>query len=830
MPDAPPLGLGDAPGQSHRHGHGPSTGNIAPVPDVRRTSSSSSAHTFSGSSMGTVTPTGAKLPIPRNRPGAPSRHHRRVPRACASCHMRKTKCSGESPICRQCHELDMKCVYPPPIREKMKIQQEELAKKLQECQSLLGEVEPLVSGRTAKRVLHDGLELVSSSSVGSLEAQDHVDVDVNRSEKTRATGHLGKSSEIKWMQRLQETAEQRRKDNASGTNTGPDGTPSELPQDLNYHLDDFDIQVSEPVQKYWMPPRPLADLLFDTYLAVAHPYFPIINRPLFRDQYKSFFDETVLPGDKWIAILNTIFAVATSYAHLAELDWRADAEDHLVYLARARMLSLEGDDIFRHPDIQQVQLEGLITFYLLTIDQIHRAWRISALAVRSAISLGLNLQNKSSAVPGISKEMRNRVWWSLFSLENKLGMMTGRPTCVSVNMCSSPFPLPWEESELAAPDASSLLTNPVLRDGQINATMASYYTPGTPMGQSGGIGDIRAARHWLRDQPVNSGLCFLYSCDLTMITQEILDRVYAVRSAKRDWSYIQVILSELAGKIDIWFSTLPKTLDFLVSDNSDAYYNHKMQLALQYHGSKILLGRPCLCQHKSTSKTDRQEVNEFNKMMSLSALESAAQITHLIPDSQLLSSTHRHGPWWSLLHSVMQAVAIMILEISFGYVHMPEGENMLVPLTKKCIRWLHRTSESSVASRRAWQLCDNTLRQLAGSMQFKVSDMPPPPHWHRKSSAGTSSGGPSASTGQEGLTRSAMERHNTAIRISDVISKDTDDSPQSLGDFSQHVPIPSSSAYKVSTASTKTAAAYGVLDQEFIQTFFPELCSDVSSD
>lgn len=30
--------------------------------------------------------------------------------------------------------------------------QEELSKKLQECQSLLGEVEPLVSGRTAKRV------------------------------------------------------------------------------------------------------------------------------------------------------------------------------------------------------------------------------------------------------------------------------------------------------------------------------------------------------------------------------------------------------------------------------------------------------------------------------------------------------------------------------------------------------------------------------------------------------------------------------------------------------------------------------------------------------
>ncbi|EPS31954.1 hypothetical protein PDE_06913 [Penicillium oxalicum 114-2] len=802
MPDAPLSGRGDATGQSHSHGLG-----TVPVPDVRRTSSSSSARTFSGSSIGTITPS-AKLPIPRNRPGAPSRHHRRVPRACASCHMRKTKCSGESP-----QRLETGYISSDPST----------GNAIRSRASSLAEMDKPPS---------------SSSSVGSLEAQDQVSEDLNRSEQSRATGHLGKSSEITWMQRLQETAVQRRKKSGPGTQVGVDGTLADLPKNLNYHLDDFDIHVAEPVQKYWVPPRPLADTLLDTYLAVAHPYFPIINRPLFQDQYRAFFGETVLPGDKWIAILNTIFAVAASYAQLAELEWRDEAEDHLIYLARARMLSLEGDDLFRHPDLQQVQLEGLITFYLLTIDQIHRAWRISALAVRSAISLGLNLRNNSPAVPGISKEIRNRVWWSLFSLENKLGMMTGRPTCVSVNMCSSPFPLPWEEVALPAPNASSLLTDPVLRDGRINATMASLYTPGTPMGQSGGVGDIRATRHWLRDQPVSSALCFLYSCDLTMITQEILDRVYAIRSAKRDWSYIQVILAELGGKIDIWFSTLPKTLDFLAFNIQDVYYNQKMQLALQYHGSKILLGRPCLCQHKSSSRGKRQVLNDFNKTMSLSALESAAQITHLIPDGQTLSSTHRHGPWWSLLHSVMQAVAIMILEISFGYVHMPEGERLLIPLTKKCIRWLHQTSENSVASRRAWQLCDNTLRQLANSMKFQVGDMLPPPTWHRKTFAGGSVDS-SLRQRSQGSTESERERSNvqkeTTIRIADVLTTEPAVLGQSMGDIphhyqQQHIGVASSSTSSFGLSAANVTSAYGLLDQDFVQTFFPELCSDDSSD
>jgi hypothetical protein len=63
-----------------------------------------------------------------------------------------------------------------------------------------------------------------------------------------------------------------------------------------------------------------------------------------------------------MAILNVIFAIAANYAHVAQLDWRGDPQDHLVYLTRARMLSMDGDDLFCHPDLQQVQVEGLNCF------------------------------------------------------------------------------------------------------------------------------------------------------------------------------------------------------------------------------------------------------------------------------------------------------------------------------------------------------------------------------------------------------------------------------------------------------------------------------------
>lgn len=62
----------------------------------------------------------AKVAIPRQRSTVAPRYSRRVPRACESCRARKTKCSGDTPIRRQCKELRVTCRYPVSWREKTK--------------------------------------------------------------------------------------------------------------------------------------------------------------------------------------------------------------------------------------------------------------------------------------------------------------------------------------------------------------------------------------------------------------------------------------------------------------------------------------------------------------------------------------------------------------------------------------------------------------------------------------------------------------------------------------------------------------------------------------
>lgn len=62
--------------------------------------------------------TSGKVAIPRQRATTAPRYSRRVPRACQSCRQRKTKCSGDTPVCRQCKELRVQCDYPVSWRER----------------------------------------------------------------------------------------------------------------------------------------------------------------------------------------------------------------------------------------------------------------------------------------------------------------------------------------------------------------------------------------------------------------------------------------------------------------------------------------------------------------------------------------------------------------------------------------------------------------------------------------------------------------------------------------------------------------------------------------
>ncbi|KAI9368917.1 fungal-specific transcription factor domain-containing protein [Aspergillus egyptiacus] len=702
-------------------------------------------------------PSNSKVAIPRQRTTTAPRYSRRVPLACETCRLRKTKCSGDTPICRQCAELRVECTYPVSWREKTKGELAKLSAKSHDYENLLREISFIVDGRTSQRIrstlekysessvdgpYHDPQATDSApapeegpdpdaeslpSSIGSLDAIDRVDEDLNRSPSARATGYMGKNSEVTWLQRLRREAEHRARKLSGQSEEKPD--QEFALHSVNYHLDDMDITPPGPVHLYWMPPRNIADKLFEDYLCTVHPVFPIISRPLFSAQYRNFFDNWARPGDKWLAILNLIFAISAYHAHLMHASWRGDEGDHFVYLARARALSMNSDTLFTHPDLQQVQVEALTAFYLLSTHQINRAWRVASLALRSGISLGLNLRNTSEVTPDVSKEARYRVWWCLYTFEHLLGVMTGRMTGISDGICTTPMPLPVDEERFQDPAVAQLLGSLELRRDRVESALASSCVRQMPSNPKDGrdlhVTDKIRDGEKLKSLPACTSLFFLYYVDLAVITQEIVNRVYSLDCIMVPWAHIENRIGELRARIELWYSNLPAAYDWSrVDEGSPHELRSSLCLAFHFYSARITLGRPCLCRRDVRPSNSPPSQKAFSHELAISVLESAQQLIGLIPDIPDVTRLYQLCPWWCILHYLMQATTVLLLELSFGCIHIPQDEKAILETSKKGIRWLHAMAKSSLASRRAWELCDGNLRRLAAGWNLDVSDLP----------------------------------------------------------------------------------------------------------
>ncbi len=187
----------------------------------------------------------------------------------------------------------------------------------------------------------------------------------------------------------------------------------------------------------------------------------------------------------------------------------------------------------------------------------------------------------------------------------------------------NPLPLPFEEGQLQEdPTAIEILNSPALRDELI------------VIRQAGSREDAQKPRSrdqtWLRKLPSNFGLCYLYHCDLTIITQEIVNKVFSTNCVVLSWPEIEAQLDELRARIDAWQSSLPTAI--VTSDEVDDTPDQlrcKLILAFHYYSARITLGRSCLCRRDARRENSQQT---FSHMMALITLDSASRLLGLLPD------------------------------------------------------------------------------------------------------------------------------------------------------------------------------------------------------
>ncbi|RAH51731.1 fungal-specific transcription factor domain protein [Aspergillus piperis CBS 112811] len=520
--------------------------------------------------------------------------------------------------------------------------------------------------------------------VDSSHCVDCISEDFNKDEVSQATGYIGQSSEIAWIHSLG-------RDVNDGTGYG---TPKEsislqnsdgsLISASNYHVDDQELPSIERQEPYALPSKDIASKLYNCYLDRVHPSFPIIGTTPFGAQFRAFFNNANLrPGNKWLAVLNVVFAIA----------------------ARATVLSMDNGS-FHHPDLQQLQVEGLTALYMLSLGHINRAWRICGGAVRGALGLGLHLRNMSKSASDTSREIRYRVWWSLYMLDHRLSMVTGRPSFIDDTIYTIPLPVPVDEEDFE-------------RDEVINCLRLSHGTEG-----NGLTFDLKA-KHSIATpkatgataSPPCGSLHFLHVILLTLISKKMTTKLYSPGAARTSWIGIEFAIQGLTSDIESWLLSLPKDYDFTSTQSSQITHSistHRMSLAFLFYSTKIGITRPCLRRYpaEQEGKVSDLKMQDFCHRTAAECVESACHMLRLFPEGLDAAALYRMSPWWCILHFLVQATTVLLIELSLGVCHVPEKASMVSKATERALQWLAILAKTNAASEKARLLCQCLLRRI----------------------------------------------------------------------------------------------------------------------
>ncbi|KAJ5981921.1 hypothetical protein N7451_012021 [Penicillium sp. IBT 35674x] len=363
----------------------------------------------------------------------------------------------------------------------------------------------------------------STSSIGSLDALDTLDEDVNRSKASIATGYLGKTSEVAWMQSLALNA--RVHVVGEGVSRGSQDLRSVIGDSMasvDYHIESIDYPGLEDENPYALPARSLAERLLRLYIDSVQPSLPIIRQALFVDQFLSFYSgELRHPGRKWLAVLNLIFAISSKLYQMSGQDIQGSDGK---FFSRAQKLIISESLVEDHEDLQQVQAETLAAFFLLTSSQINRAWKMIGTATRSAIALGLHLRATHNKLNTLALEARHKLWWSIFILENLLSVMTGRASGLGNSFCSAPPPLIEENVEYFHDDTPEARLERPSENPSLKWTIYQQRER------------LEAQRASMKYMAATDELYFFCLTDLILISHTASTRVYSTDAVNQGWA------------------------------------------------------------------------------------------------------------------------------------------------------------------------------------------------------------------------------------------------------------------------------------------------------
>jgi hypothetical protein len=373
----------------------------------------------------------------------------------------------------------------------------------------------------------------------------------------------------------------------------------------------------------YLPPREVVSFLVSTFFQFAQANFFYIHPEIFNRKLLAFYEGSQEFGGQglhdtrksaeFICLLFMVLAIGSQFADLESDSQEQPPVNVLLDPSAVDISKLEPPKLSPNPgwrfyEVAQSLLSDVVASssmtsvqacvlqgtFLLSTNARDVSYNVLGLALRMAVNMGMHRSVSTESLHPHVRELRNRLWWSVYIAERLFSVEMGRPLAIDDSEIDVPFPV----------DIPELNTN--------------------------GRGNFDS-------QIAMAKLC--------QIMGKIVKEVYSNSSsalAKRGKEIHARSFQQLKIELDMWKSALPEALKLSSTCSRAVAHIH-----LTYEQAIILLTRTCLNHAVAESNASPLSVasRKFihrNAQDCLSAARSCIQIMSALGERSLLSRFSFH--------------------------------------------------------------------------------------------------------------------------------------------------------------------------------------------